>query len=165
MLKYKHREVYFMKRIIAVLIVLFILAGCGAPDTAPTTVTKACSIEQAGMKLSISATAQSEEADVDKVDFSMEIPYDAMGIDGSELTDELKEALGGQMESSLLSAAGMEEYEEYVEITKSEFNDDGAVLAMSMDVKKLAEVNATEGEDISLNSFVEAMTASGMTCE
>ena len=154
-----------MKKVFIVLLTLLVLVGCSnAPSTEPTTVQKACSLSEEGVSMTMTATAQSEEADVDTITMSLEASYESMGMSGIDLTDEMNDALGGQMEASLIASAGFEDYEEYVEIIKSEFNDDGMVFELSMDVASIKEAGLIESEDISLDSYVSSMEASGMTC-
>ncbi len=151
-----------MKRIIVILLGLLVLVGC---QSTPKSVSKACSLEMLGMKATIKALAESEEADIDEVEIAMEIPYIVLGIDGSGLTDEVKEAISTQMESSLLSLAGLEQYRDYTEVSQSELNDEGMAFGLVLDIKKFIEDNGSTGEDLSFNNFITTLEASGMTCE
>lgn len=152
-----------MKKILAILLGVCLFVGCqNTPSN--TTVKKTCSISQSGLDYVIEAQAQSEDANVDMVSLRVESTYEAMGVSADMISDELKEELGKQMESAILLSAGLSEYEEYVEVTKSEFNDTGFIFALDMDTKAIIENGAAGGEDLGLKSFTEAMSSSGFTC-
>ena len=152
-----------MKKLLIALLALMFMAGCSnANDPADTTVTKTCTFEQEGMTMSMTATAPSEDANVETMTIGVVAPYDAMGIDASSLNDELKETMATLIEQSVAQQFG--EDTDYIEVTKSEFTDTAMELELAMDVTAMTEANGTASEDLTIASFVTEMEKSGMSC-
>ena len=152
-----------MKKLLIALLALMFMAGCSnANDPADTTVTKTCTFEQEGMTMSMTATAPSEDANVETMTIGVVAPYDAMGIDASSLNDELKETMATLIEQSVAQQFG--EDTDYIEVTKSEFTDTAMELELAMDVTAMTEANGAASEDLTIASFVTEMEKSGMSC-
>lgn len=152
-----------MKKILLLAIVSLLLFGCSGSNE-PTSVTKACSIEQAGMNLTITGTAESLESDVKTATVSVSAPYSAMGITDemvASLTDDMKQQLTSVLEESIVSSLGSSDVQG-VEVTRSEFTDTGLEIEMTMDIAALLQ--ESEGETQTLQSFVDYLTQSGFTC-
>ena len=152
-----------MKKLLIALLALMFMAGCSnTNDPADTTVTKTCTFEQEGMTMSMTATAPSEDANVETMTIGVVAPYDAMGIDASSLNDELKETMATLIEQSVAQQFG--EDTDYIEVTKSEFTDTAMELELAMDVTAMTEANGGTSEDLTIASFVTEMENSGMSC-
>lgn len=155
-----------MKKIISLLLVLLLMAGCSSDGgTAASKATRTCSIEESGMSLTMVAEAPSEDENVEKVTINCTAPYEAMGISEDMLTDELKETFSSTMEQMVIESMGAELGSEGVTVKKSEFTDTAIVIEVEMDITAMAESAGAADEDLSLDSFASSMTDSGFECK
>lgn len=149
-----------MKKILCSIAVMLLLVGCGGSSSGE--VTKTCTMSSAPIK--IVAVAPGEKEDVTTVTMSVDATFEDLGISKDDLTDELKEYMKSTMESTILSSIGISGDSGF-EIITNDFTDDGYKLEVKIDVATLADALGGSNEDLSMDSFVEAMQSSGFTCE
>ncbi len=154
-----------MKKIIALLLVLVLLAGCSSGGNSTSKATRTCSYEMSGMTLTMVAEAPSEDANVEIVTMNCTAPYETMGITEDMLTDEVKEQLSGQLEETVAQSMGAELGSEGITIKRSEFTDSELIIEIEMNITVLAESAGTTNQDLSLDSFASSMTESGFDCK
>lgn len=146
-----------MKKIIAILLTAFMLCACG--DSAPKSVSKACTYSEGGISATFTATAKGEDADIEKIDFNIDMTYEAMQVSKDDLSDEMKELMAQIFEQSILESFA-EEFgnTDGIEV-KTNFTDEGLSFAFTMDSK------AFDGESIKLQEFVDEFSGDGYTCK
>ena len=149
-----------MKKILLALLAVFTLGACSSGET---NVSSTCTMEDSsGVKMSMTVTAPSEDANVEELTMLVSADYETMGLtaDMVELFD--KDELSQLMEDSIITSLGGDE--SGVEVTRSEFTDTAMEIEMKMDVAALMEQSGST-EDTTVASFVEYMEQSGATCQ
>lgn len=87
-----------MKKLLACLCVVTLLAGCGGSGNKSES--KTCSITQNGMTLA--ATFNAKDDEIKTADMNVTVPASALGgVDLSTLSDDQKKMMQTQLESSL----------------------------------------------------------------
>lgn len=156
-----------MKKLMVVLCAGLLLAGCGSKKEEETGTTenresKVCTLEQAGVKMEIGASAVDDI--IDKVDVTVFVPLKASGLDESAITDEMKKT----MEEAALKQMGVEKGEG-VDIA-TETKDGDLAVSVSIDMNKASDatkkaLNLEEAGDSKLSDFVKNAESGGATCK
>ncbi|MCR0422162.1 DUF1307 domain-containing protein [[Clostridium] innocuum] len=89
-----------MKKLLCAAFAVLVLAGCSG---GAKTETKTCSMEQSGMKMDATFTAEDDKITKTSVKVTMDLS--AAGLGDNELTDDQKK----QLETAVLSQLGVEE--------------------------------------------------------
>lgn len=153
-----------MKKLMVLLCAGVLLAGCGSKKeeakTEENRESKVCTLEQAGIKMEIGASAVNDL--IDKVDVTVAVPL--QGVDESAITDELK----AQMEEAALTQIGLEKGDG-VDVS-TDVKDGTLAVKVSLDINKASDkakkaLNLDEAAESKLSDFVKNAEAGGATCK
>lgn len=145
-----------MKKILGLLIAVLTLVGCsGGPDK----VSKTCSMDTDGMKMSMTATAKSEKANIDLAKYEISVDYDILGFDKKDITDEVKGNIVDKLKQSFAS-----NLDESIEID-TDFGDDKITINYELTKKDLAEAAKARDADLSLKAFVDSFKETKFVCK
>lgn len=149
-----------MKKLIASVLVLTLLCGCGGTTTKNT---KTCSIEQGGQSITMNATA-SDGTNIDKVEAKSVVAKEdiAQAGFGSSL-EEVEKSL--DMANAMMDAMEQEGFTIDLKI-----ENEALVTIMNIDFKKinaeqLAEFGIDFGDLTTLEAFEKSSIESGGTCK
>lgn len=149
-----------MKKLIASVLVLTLLCGCGGTTTKNT---KTCSIEQGGQSITMNATA-SDGTNIDKVEAKSVVAKEdiAQAGFGSSL-EEVEKSL--DMANAMMDAMEQEGFTIDLKI-----ENEALVTIMNFDFKKidaeqLAEFGIDLGDLTTLEAFEKSSIESGGTCK
>lgn len=149
-----------MKKLIASVLVLTLLCGCGGTTTKNT---KTCSIEQGGQSITMNATA-SDGTNIDKVEAKAVVAKEdiAQAGFGSSL-EEVEKSL--DMANAMMDAMEQEGFTIDLKI-----ENEALVTIMNFDFKKidaeqLAEFGIDFGDLTTLEAFEKSSIESGGTCK
>lgn len=152
-----------MKKFLAFACAAVLLAGCGS-SSEPKKETKTCTMEEAGIKISIKMDAEDDV--IKKMEMSYVIPSSLLGGDASTLKeDELK-----TMGDAVLSQLGMKEGEGISAAFKADGKDLKASLNIDLakaDTSVLKDQFKMEGntKNIKLSETVKSGEADGAVCK
>ena len=150
-----------MKKLLACLCVVTLLAGCGGSGNKSES--KTCSITQNGMTLD--ATFNAKDDEIKTADMNVTVPASALGgVDLSTLSDDQKKMMQTQLESSL----GIKE-DDGMKVS-FDFKDKDIVVKINMDLTKtdsssLKKFGFGSNTDMSLKNTVEQAEKQGATCK
>lgn len=151
---------HYMKKLIASVLVLTLLCGCGGTTTKNT---KTCSIEQGGQSITMNATA-SDGTNIDKVEAKSVVAKEdiAQAGFGSSL-EEVEKSL--DMANAMMDAMEQEGFTIDLKI-----ENESLVTIMNFDFKKidaeqLAEFGIDFGDLTTLEAFEKSSIESGGTCK
>ena len=113
-----------MKKLLCAAFAVLVLAGCSG---GAKTETKTCSMEQSGMKMDATFTAEDDKITKTSVKVTMDLS--AAGLGDTELTDDQKK----QLETAVLSQLGVEEGKG-VNVS-AEFKDKNIIATVDVDMK------------------------------
>lgn len=161
-----------LKTISALLIGATLLVGCSnnAPASSVSkTVSKSCTTEMQGMKMGVTISAPSEDAEIDSVLIDFEMPFslikDLSGM--TEISEEEIKAAAEQNEDvykqTIASQLGIE-----ADSIQSELGEDSIKLSIDLDeMDKLIEVaGLPEDTELIYKDVVESFASQeGLTCE
>ncbi len=149
-----------MKKLIASVLVLTLLCGCGGTTTKNT---KTCSVEQGGQSITMNATA-SDGTNIDKVEAKAVVAKEdiAQAGFGSSL-EEVEKSL--DMVNAMMDAMEQEGFTIDLKI-----ENEALVTIMNIDFKKinaeqLAEFGIDFGDLTTLEAFEKSSIESGGTCK
>lgn len=144
-----------------------LLAGCGSKkeddkSAAENRESKVCTIEQSGVKMEIGASAVDDI--IDKVDVTIILPLESMGVSESAITDELK----AQMETAALNQIGLDKGEGVDVATDAK--DGNLSVKVSVDINKASDeakklLNLEQAGESKLSEFVKTAETNGATCK
>lgn len=156
-----------MKKLMVLLCAGLLLAGCGSKKeedkgTAENRESKVCTLEQSGVKMEIGASAVDDI--IDKVDVTIALPLESMGVSESAITDEIKE----QMETAALKQIGLDKGEG-VDVT-TDAKDGNLSVKVSVDINKASDeakklLNLEQAGESKLSEFVKTAETNGATCK
>lgn len=154
-----------MKKIVVILLMALVLFGCSGPKE----VTKACSVSQQGMELTIGLSAPSQDEDIDSLTMAVNATYEAMGIPADQvanMSDDMKKAMTDLLEAAFAQYVGNGDMEG-IELTRSDFTDTGMELEMKMDIKALAEQSgqSLDSQDLKIDTVAKGLEDIGFTCK
>lgn len=153
-----------MKKLMVLLCAGILLAGCGSKKEEAKTdenrESKVCTIEQAGIKMELGASAVDDI--IDKVDVNIIVPL--QGVSESAITDELK----AQMEEAALKQIGLSKGEG-VDV-ETEAKDGNLSVKVSIDMNKASDeakkvLNLENAKESKLSDFVKNAEAGGASCK
>lgn len=149
-----------MKKLMVLLCAGMLLAGCGSKKEEAKTdenrESKVCTIEQAGIKMELGASAVDDI--IDKVDVKIIVPL--QGVSESAVTDEMK----SQLEEAALKQAGLSKGDG-VDV-ETDVNDGNLSVKVSIDINKASDeakkaLNLDDAKDSKLSDFVKNAEAGG----
>lgn len=153
-----------MKKLMVLLCAGMLLAGCGSKKEEAKTdenrESKVCTIEQAGIKMELGASAVDDI--IDKVDVKIIVPL--QGVSESAVTDEMK----SQLEEAALKQAGLKKGDG-VDV-ETDVNDGNLSVKVSIDINKASDeakkaLNLDDAKDSKLSDFVKNAEAGGASCK
>ena len=146
-----------MKKLLCAAFAVLVLAGCSG---GAKTETKTCSMEQSGMKMDATFTAEDDKITKTSVKVTMDLS--AAGLGDTELTDDQKK----QLETAVLSQLGVEEGKG-VNVS-AEFNDKNIIATVDVDMKDGDSATLKKlgfGGEASLSKTLEEAKDGGATCK
>lgn len=151
-----------MKKFLAFACAAVLLAGCGSSE--PKKETKTCTMEEAGMKMSIKMDA--EDDIIKKMEMSYVLPGDMFNVDASQLKEEDLKTMG----DAVISQLGIKEGEGISAVFKADGKDLKATINVDLskaDASILKNQFKMEGntKNIKLSETVKSGEADGAVCK
>lgn len=146
-----------MKKLLCAAFAVLVLAGCSG---GAKTETKTCSMEQSGMKMDATFTAEDDKITKTSVKVTMDLS--AADLGDTELTDDQKK----QLETAVLSQLGVEEGKG-VNVS-AEFKDKNIIATVDVDMKDGDSATLKKlgfGGEASLSKTLEEAKDGGATCK
>ena len=143
-----------MKKLLCAAFAVLVLAGCSG---GAKTETKTCSMEQSGMKMDATFTAEDDKITKTSVKVTMDLS--AAGLGDTELTDDQKK----QLETAVLSQLGVEGVN-----VSAEFKDKNIIATVDVDMKDGDSATLKKlgfGGEASLSKTLEEAKDGGATCK
>lgn len=150
-----------MKKLLACLFAVTLLAGCG--NSSSKSETKTCSITQNGMTMD--ATFKAKDDKINATDMKVTVSSATLGgADLSKLSEDQKKLVQTQLENSL----GIKEGDGMK--VSFDFKDKDIVVTVSIDFTKtdssaLKKFGFTSNTDMSLKNTVKEAESQGATCK
>lgn len=151
-----------MKKFLAFACAAVLLAGCGSSE--PKKETKTCTMEEAGMKMSIKMDA--EDDIIKKMEMSYVLPGDMFNVDASQLKEEDLKTMG----DAVISQLGIKEGEGISAVFKADGKDLKATINVDLskaDASILKNQFKMEGntKNIKLSETVKSGEEDGAVCK
>lgn len=146
-----------MKKLLCAAFAVFVLAGCSG---GAKTETKTCSLEQSGMKMDATFTAEDDKITKTSVKVTMDLT--SAGLKDTELTDDQKK----QLETAVFSQLGIEEGKG-VDVS-ADFKDNNIIATVDVDMKEGDASTLKKlgfGVEASLSKTLDEAKEGGATCK